>query len=123
LQALLDLSGPGGFVVLVGDAARHAAGLADLMGGIHFVGVNPPAGVEELPMLSLLNAPASIPLRASIARAVVVGADVATAPWLHEAAAVLLRGRRYVVESDAFEAPTGINQLASGQGLWVGEKG
>jgi uncharacterized protein YbaR (Trm112 family) len=123
LQALLDLSGPGGFVVLVGDAARHAEGLAALMGGIHFVGVNAPSGVEELPILSLLRAPTSIPLRPSIARAVVVGGDVASAPWLTEAAAVLLRGRRYVVEGAAFEAPAGIKQLASGQGLWVGEKG
>src|SRR5207302_604314 len=38
LQALLDLSGPGGYVVLVGAAARHAVGLAGLMGGIHFIG-------------------------------------------------------------------------------------
>jgi hypothetical protein len=54
---------------------------------------------------------------------VVVGADVATAPWLDEAATVLLRGRRYVVEREPFEPPAGINQLASGHGLWVGEKG
>src|ERR1043166_4982543 len=49
LQALLDPSGPGGYVVLVGTAARHAVGLAGLMGGIHFVGINAPADVEELP--------------------------------------------------------------------------
>src|SRR5437773_6469336 len=36
LQALLDLSGPGGYVVLLGVAARRAVGLAGLMGGIHF---------------------------------------------------------------------------------------
>ena len=40
LQALLDLSGPGGYVVLVGSAARHAVALAGLMGGIHFVGID-----------------------------------------------------------------------------------
>ena len=28
LQALLDLSGPGGYVVLLGSATRHAVGLA-----------------------------------------------------------------------------------------------
>jgi len=39
LQALLDLSGPGGYVLLLGSAAHHAVGLAELMGGIHFVGV------------------------------------------------------------------------------------
>src|SRR2546422_4129601 len=36
LQALLDLSGPGGYVLLLGSAAQHAVGLAGLMGGIHF---------------------------------------------------------------------------------------
>src|SRR5262245_21874770 len=31
VQALLDLGGPGGIVVLVGSGARHAEGLAGLM--------------------------------------------------------------------------------------------
>jgi hypothetical protein len=54
LQALLDLSGPGGYVLLLGCAAQHAAALAGLMGGIHFVGVNAPGDVEEVSVLSLL---------------------------------------------------------------------
>ena len=33
LQALLDLGGPGGYVVLLGSATRLAEGLAGLMGG------------------------------------------------------------------------------------------
>src|ERR1043166_770483 len=75
LQALLDLGGPGGYVVLVGSAARHAVGLAGLRSGIHFVGVNAPADVEELPVLSLLDCATGIPLRQTVARAVVVGPD------------------------------------------------
>src|SRR5207244_5859727 len=63
LQALLDLSGPGGYVVLLGTAARHAVGLASVMGGLHFVGVNAPGDVEELPVLSLLDCEARVPLR------------------------------------------------------------
>lgn len=122
LQALLDLSGPGGYVVLVGSAARHAVGLASLMGGIHFVGVNAPADVEELPVLSLLQAPDTISLRESMARGVVVGAELAAAPWLAEAQHVLLRGRRLVIESDAVMPPDGVTKLAAGEGLWVGEK-
>jgi hypothetical protein len=124
LQALLDLSGPGGYVVLVGEATRHAVGLASLMGGIHFVGVNPPAGAEELPVLSLLRAPTVIPLRPAMARGVVVGPDGAGggAPWLEEAARVLLRGRRFVVEREDVEPPAGIKRLVVGQGVWVGEK-
>src|SRR5438105_15643278 len=81
LQALLDLSGPGGYVVLVGAAARHAVGLAGLMGGIHFIGINAPADLEELPVLSLLACETMIPLRRAMARAVVVGPDRASPPW------------------------------------------
>src|SRR3989440_11180791 len=75
LQALLDLSGPGGYVVLVGAAARHAVGLAGLMGGIHFIGINAPGDVEDLPVLSLLVCPGSIPLRQSVARGGALRAD------------------------------------------------
>jgi hypothetical protein len=122
LQALLDLGGPGGIVVLVGDATQHAEGLASLMGGIHFVGINPPAGAEELPVLSLLRSGQGIPLRASMARGVVIGTDVASAPWLTEAHRVLLRGRRYVLESDQVELPQGVKRLAQAANLVVGEK-
>ncbi len=122
LQALLDLSGPGGYVVLVGAAARHAVGLASLMGGVHFIGVNAPPDVAESPVLSLVRSAAVIPLRQTIARGVVVGADLARAPWLVEARRVLLPGRRWVVESETVELPEGISQLAAGQGLSVGEK-
>jgi hypothetical protein len=122
LQALLELSGPGGFVVLVGDAARHAVGLANLMAGIHFIGINPPPDVVELPVLSLLRTKAVIPLRQSIARGVVVGHDLATSSWLVEAHRILLRGRRFVALHDEPELPIGLEKLAVAKGLWVGEK-
>src|SRR5204862_7402115 len=85
LQALLDLSGPGGYVVLVGSAARHAVGLAGLMGGIHFIGINAPPDLEELPALSLLVCRGMIPLRQTVARGVVVGSDRLGSDWLAEA--------------------------------------
>jgi hypothetical protein len=122
LQALLDLGGPGGIVVLVGESARQAEGLAALMGGIHFVGVNAPADVEELPVLSLLRCAIGIPLKAAMVRGVVIGADAAAEPWLTEGHRVLLRGRRYVLESETVALPTGITRLAAGEGLAVGEK-
>ena len=122
LQALLELSGPGGYVVLVGAAVRQAARLAELMEGIHFVGVNPPSEMDEQPMLSLMFANEQVPLRSSVARGVVVGADLATSPWLVEAHRVLLRGRRFVVENEEPELPIGLLKLAAEHGLWVGEK-
>jgi len=122
LQALLDLSGPGGYVLLLGAAAQYAVGLAGLMGGIHFVGVNAPDEVEELPVLSLLACEAMIPLRQTVARAAVVGLDRLGAEWLAEARRVLLPGRRLVIESERVAAPAGVTQLALGHGLFVGER-
>jgi hypothetical protein len=111
-------------VVLLGGAARRAAGLAALMAGVHFIGINPPPPpeVEELPVLSLLRADERIPLRSAIARGVVVGVDLATSAWLVEAHRVLLRGRRFVVEHERPELPIGLEKLAAADGLWVGEK-
>jgi uncharacterized protein YbaR (Trm112 family) len=122
LQALLDLSGPGGYVVLVGSAVRHAIGLAGLMGGIHFVGVNAPHDAEELPILSLLSCRTMIPLRRAMARGIVLGAERAGPPWGDEAQRVLLPGRRLVIESDRVTPPAGVVERAAAEGLWVGEK-
>src|SRR5213596_1143683 len=122
LQALLDLSGPGGYVVLVGSAARHAVGLAGLMGGIHFVAINAPDDVEELPVLSLLACETMIPLRQKVGRAAVVGPDRLGPEWLAEARRVLLPGRRLVIESERIAPPPGLTQLALGHGLFVGER-
>src|SRR4029077_1866185 len=121
VQALLDLSGPGGYVILLGSAVRYAVGLAALMGGIHFVGVNPPLDAEELPILSLVRCQNAIPLRGSMARGVVVGPEVATSKWLADAKRILLKGRRLVIESEQVPEVSGVNRLAVGQGLWVGE--
>lgn len=122
LQALLELSGPGGYVVLIGAAVRQAPRLSTLMEGIHFVGVNAPEEMEEQRTLSLLYASDKVPLRSSVARGVVVGADLATSAWLVEAHRVLLRGRRFVVENEEPELPIGLLKLAAENGLWVGEK-
>ena len=122
LQALLDLSGPGGYVLLLGSAAHHAVGLAGLMSGIHFVGVNAPDDVAELPVLSLLDCETMIPLRQTVGRAAVVGPDRLGPEWLAEARRVLLPGRRLVIESERVAPPAGLTQLALGHGLFVGER-
>ena len=121
LQALIGLTGPGGFVVLVGSAAQHAPELSVLIEGVHFVGVNATAGERSSSSLSLVRGANRIPLRSSMARAVVVGAEYADDVWLAEAVRVLLRGLRLVVLAERPE-PKGVERLAVGDGLWVGEK-
>jgi uncharacterized protein YbaR (Trm112 family) len=121
IQAALDLSGPGGLVALVGSAARHAAGLAALMDGVHFVATNAPPDVAETAVLSLLAADGEIPLRDAVVRGAVVGAEAAGDAWLAEAVRVVLPGRRLVVEGGRHQPP-GAVRLAADERLWVGEK-
>lgn len=121
LHAFLGLSSPGGYVVLVGSAARAAEGLAALLGGVHFVGVNAPAAVWSSPVLSLLEAPSTIPVRTAAVRGVVVGGEHAREPWLDEAARVVLPGLRIVVLSDDGSVE-GVERMATGPGVWVGQK-
>ncbi len=120
LPALLDMSGPGGFVVLVGSAVQGLDALAAAIEGVHYVAVNAPGDFAPHPRLSRLTGEV-LPLRTSMARGVVVGREWADDFWLREAVRVLLRGRRLVVLSEQAD-PEGVNQLAAGKGMWVGEK-
>jgi len=123
LQALLDLSSPGGYVVLIGDAVRQAAGLAGVLEHVHFAGINGPPDVTAAPYLSLLRAEGGIPLRDAFVRGAVVGGDAIEGPWVSEAVRVVLRGRRIVLHGAAAgTAPPGVEQLAAEGGVWVGRK-
>ncbi len=120
LAAFLNLSGPGGYAVLVGAAARFGVEIVAAVPGVHFVAVNPPPALAPGPMLSLLVAP-SLPFKSASVRAVALGADCAAGAWLAEAARILLPGLRLAVE-DERASPEGISELARGAGMFVGEK-
>lgn len=121
VAALLGLTNPGGFVILMGSAAAVAPALVERIGGVHFVGMNAPDGTEVSPALTLLNHQRKIPLRSAVARGVVVPAEMAQAAWLGEGARVLLRGQRVVVAREDVVVP-GLEPVAAGRGLWVGQK-
>ncbi len=121
LATFLDLRGPGGYLALVGGAARFAPALFALLPGVHHVVVNAPPDASRSADCSYVSSPGCIPVRASQVRAVVLGADCAAAPWPAEAARVLLRGLRVVIE-DERASPDGISELARGAGVFVGEK-
>ncbi len=121
LAAFLNLDGPGGYAALVGRAARLGAEIAAATPGVHFVAVNPPAGVRPGPMLSVLESPRGLPIKSAQLRAVILGADHAGAPWLAEAARVLLPGLRLAVEDEHAEVD-GVTELARGAGMFVGTR-
>ncbi|UCF40415.1 MAG: Trm112 family protein [Gemmatimonadota bacterium] len=118
---LLALAGPGGYVVLLGSVARHVDALARDIEGVHFVGVNAPSDVAPSGALSLLTAADRIPLQSAMARGCVVSRECALEPWLGEAARLLLPGLRLVVFREDVVTP-GVEQLAKGDGMWVGAR-
>ncbi len=120
IHALLGVESPGGCVVLVGSAALLAEPLADLL-DVHFVALNPPAGLESSRIMSLFQASRVMPLRSSMARGVVIGGEHGREPWLGEGGRVLLGGCRLVVMKEDVSVP-GVERLAVEHGLWVGEK-
>ena len=121
LATFLDLRGPGGYVVLAGAAGRLAPALTALVPGVHHVVVNAPPDAGRSADCSYVSCPDRIPVKAAQVRAVVLGADCAGAPWPAEAARVLLRGLRVVIE-DERASPDGISELARGAGVFVGER-
>ena len=122
VQAVLGLESPGGYVVLVGSAAKLADGLARLMNVVHFVCVNAPAGVEPAKTRTLVESTATIPLRNHITRGVVLGAEYTDPAWMAEAARVVLNGQRVVCLQETAPETPGLKMLAAGRGMWAGKK-
>lgn len=122
MHALLGLATPGGYVALVGSPARRAGALGACLEGVHLVCLNPPEPGEAEPSSTVLTAPDFVPLRSAVVRGVVLGAEYLTAPWLREAARVLLGGQRLVVLAETVTPPDGVSAVAAGQGMWVGRK-
>ncbi len=121
VHALLSVSGPGGYVALLGSAGRLGHDLARRIPDVHFVTVNPPPEVGRSTVVSPLHATEIIPLRPSTMRGIVVGSEYACEHWLVEGARLLLRGSRIVSVGERVSI-SGVTELAVGEGLWVGER-
>ena len=121
VAAFLGLSGPGGYVALVGDVASLAGELATAVPGVHLVGVNAPAGTTEAERVSLLEAPA-LPIKARQLRGVVLGGGYGGDPaWVAEGVRVLLPGLRLAGAGPA-PATGSVELLAEAGGWWVARK-
>jgi uncharacterized protein YbaR (Trm112 family) len=121
LTALAGLSGPGGYLTLVGPVANPWTKVAELNPGVALVAVNPGAGVSDAPGISVIRG-GRIPLKSGSMRGVVLGRPYADDPhWVGEAARVVLPGLRVVGEGA--DPPTdAIDLMASTGGVWVGTK-
>ncbi len=119
ILAFLGLEGPGGYLGLVGDAVRFAAGLSSGLPGAHLVAINPPTGTQPSTELSIVRSP-RIPLKARSLRGVVVGLPFAEEPgWPAAAIRAVLPGLRATGAGPAPEVD-GFELLGAADGWWVG---
>ena len=119
--AFLGLSGPGGYVALVGGVTVLATALARHLPGIRLVLVNPPAGTPDSEEASVLRAP-SLPLKSGSMRGTVLGADLGeSSAWIDASVGSVLHGLRIVVEG-AEPPPDGVEILAQSGNCWVGRR-
>lgn len=118
LHALLGLSGPGGYLVLVGSPGGLWQELLERTPGVAPVVISPPSGLASEYPVSLVEAE-RIPLKTRSMRGVALGAGFGdNAGWVAEAARVILPGLRVVGEGPPPEVPE-LDLLASTEGVWV----
>jgi len=119
LLAFLAIEGPGGYVGLIGEAARQVGGLAELLPGVHFALVNPPVDTVASAASSALRAMRA-PFKVRSLRGVVLGQpESRDAQWQAEAVGAVLPGLRAVGEGP-LPALEGFELLGAAGGWWVG---
>ena len=119
ITALVGLSGPGGYLTLVGAAGALWSEVAERNSGVALVAVNPPPSVVDGPGISVVRS-SRLPLKTGSMRGVVLSRPFADDPhWVREAARVVLPGLRIVGEGKDPLADM-LELLASAEGVWVG---
>jgi uncharacterized protein YbaR (Trm112 family) len=118
LTALVGLSGPGGYLVLVGSPADRWPEVSELNPGVGLVAVNPGPEIAEAPGISIIRS-AMLPLKTRSMRGVVLGSPYGGDPrWIADAVRVVLPGLR--VAGEGAIPSVGIDLMASAGGVWVG---
>jgi uncharacterized protein YbaR (Trm112 family) len=119
LTALVGLSGPGGYLVMVGRPADRWREVASLNPGVGLVAVNPGSEVTDAPGISVLRGEVLL-LKSRSMRGAVLGSPYGGDPrWVAEGARVVLPGLRVAGEGEAPDAGT-IDLMATAGGVWVG---
>ena len=122
VTALAGLSGPGGYLTLVGSAGALWREVSERNPGVTLVSVNPPADVTDGGELSVVRS-GRLLLKTGSMRGVVLSRPFADdQAWVREAARVVLSGLRVVGEGK--DPPSAIIELlATAGGVWVGIRG
>jgi hypothetical protein len=121
LAPLAGLSGPGGYLVIVGPPAAAWREVAALVPGVGLVAVNPPGDVADQDGISVLRG-GRLALKSNSMRGVVLGGPYGgEESWVAEAARVVLPGLRVVGEGRD-PPPELIDLMASAGGVWVGTR-
>jgi hypothetical protein len=121
VAAFLGISGPGGYVALVGGVTSLAGELARLFPDVGLILINPPVGVDGDSAAGVLRA-ARLPLKAASLRGIVLGADWSGLnEWAAGAAVTVLPGLRVIAEGGT-APPETIEVLARSPHCWVGKR-
>ncbi len=118
--ALLDLSQPGGIVVLGGSWAVYADAVAEL-GVAHVVVLNARASEASAQEVSSIVVDDRLPFGAAALRGVAVDGSAASATLLSSTASSLRSRGRLIAPSDA-AVPDGVEVLARDELVWVAER-
>jgi uncharacterized protein YbaR (Trm112 family) len=121
LTPLAGLSGPGGYLVIVGPPAAAWRKVAALLPGVGLVAVNPPGEVADQEGISVLRG-GRLALKSNSMRGVVLGRPYGgQESWVAEGARVVLPGLRVAGEGPD-PPPELIDLMASAGGVWVGTR-
>ena len=118
LAAFLGLADAGGFAVLLDGWGSQAPALRELV-ETPLILVDPPAGVEGEPGVSVLLTDGPIPLATGASRGTAIDGDAALR--VPEAVRITRAGGRLVGPPGA-ALPRDVRELARDDTLWVGEK-
>jgi hypothetical protein len=118
IATFLGLSGPGGFVALVGQVGRFGPDLLSHLPGVGLALINPPEGTVDSLQASVVRAD-RLPLKRASMRGVVLGPEFAEIPgWIADAIRATLPGLRVVAEGG--DPPETIQVLGRTAQCWVG---
>jgi len=116
--ALLELTEPGGVVVLTGDWCVCAEAMLEMIDGVHFLALDAETTLQSGGGLSRARIADVLPLAASCARGIALDAAHATPSLLAGAARALVPNGRLIAPSSA-PVPDSLRELARDDAHWV----